>query len=204
MRGQLWIVAAPSGGGKTSLIAQAVERLDYVVESVSHTTRPPRAGEIDGTHYHFVAAQVFAEMVKKGDFLEWATVFDYAYGTSGKTVDALLESGLDVILNIDWQGAQQICARRPDTRTVFLLPPSLEALRVRLTKRGQDDLAVVERRMAQAKEQISHYKEFDYVIVNDDFDNATQALLAILSSARLERKRCEGDLQPLLQQLGQH
>lgn len=203
MKGQLWIVAAPSGGGKTSLIGEAVRVLDGVVESVSHTTRECRPGEEDGVHYHFVSKEIFDDLVAKGDFLEWAQVFQHAYGTSGAKVDELLDAGYDVILNIDWQGAQQVKAKRPDTRMVFLLPPSLDALRERLTKRGQDSDAVVEKRMAQATEQIGHWREFEYVIVNDDFERAARELQGLILADRLKRERCCGDLQGLLCQLGQ-
>lgn len=203
MKGQLWIVAAPSGGGKTSLIGEAVRVLDNVVESVSHTTRARRPGEEDGVHYHFVSPQAFEELVARGDLLEWAQVFQHAYGTSGAAVDALLAQGKDVILNIDWQGAQQIKAKRPDTRMVFLLPPSLDALRERLTQRGQDSGEVVDKRMAQAVEQIGHWREFEYVIVNDDFSRAARQLQGLILADRLRRERCADDWQALLQTLGQ-
>ena len=201
MKGQLWIVAAPSGGGKTSLIGEAVRVLENVVESVSHTTRERRPGVEQGVHYHFVEAADFEALVAQGDFLEWAQVFQHAYGTSGAKVDALLAAGKDVILNIDWQGAQQVKAKRPDTRMVFLLPPSLQALRERLTQRGQDSEAVVEKRMAQAVEQIGHWREFEYVIVNDDFSRAAQALQGLIVADRLRRERCQEDLQDLLARL---
>ena len=201
MKGQLWIVAAPSGGGKTSLIGEAVRVLENVVESVSHTTRERRPGEEQGVHYHFVEAADFEALVAQGDFLEWAQVFQHAYGTSGAKVDALLAAGKDVILNIDWQGAQQVKAKRPDTRMVFLLPPSFQALRERLTQRGQDSEAVVGKRMAQAVEQIGHWREFEYVIVNDDFSRAAQALQGLIVADRLRRERCQEDLQDLLARL---
>ena len=203
MKGQLWIVAAPSGGGKTSLIGEAVRKLDNVVESVSHTTRACRPGEEDGVHYHFVKPDVFDSLVARGDMLEWAQVFQNAYGTSGAKVDELLAAGKDVILNIDWQGAQQVKAKRPDTRMVFLLPPSLDALRERLTARGQDSDAVVEKRMAQAVEQIGHWREFEYVIVNDDFARAAGELQGLILADRLKRERCQEDWQDLLRTLGQ-
>lgn len=203
MKGQLWIVAAPSGGGKTSLIGEAVRALDHVVESISHTTRERRPGEEDGVHYHFVSKEDFDDLVARGDLLEWAQVFQHAYGTSGATVDALLAAGQDVILNIDWQGAQQIKAKRPDTRMVFLLPPSLDALRERLTQRGQDSDAVVEKRMAQAVEQIGHWREFEYLIVNDDFSRAARELQGLILADRLRRERCQDDWQDLLHRLGQ-
>lgn len=203
MRGQLWIVAAPSGGGKTSLIAEAVRALDNVVESVSHTTRPARPGETEGVHYYFVSPERFQAMVSADGFLEYAQVFRNAYGTAAAQVDALLAAGKDVILSIDWQGAQQVMARRPDTRTVFLLPPSLDTLRERLTARGQDNAAVVEKRMAEAEEQISHYRAFEFVIVNEVFTQAAQELQALILTDRLRRVRREQDLLPLLSRLGQ-
>ena len=201
MKGQLWIVAAPSGGGKTSLIGEAVRVLDDVVESVSHTTRECRPGEVPGVHYHFVSDEAFAALVEQGDFLEWARVFAHCYGTSGAAVDALLAAGKDVILNIDWQGAAQVKAKRPQTRMVYLLPPSLQALRERLGKRGQDSSAVVDKRMAEAKAQIAHWREFEYVIVNEDFSRAAQALQGLIVADRLRRERCEEDLQDLLARL---
>jgi len=203
MQGQLWIVAAPSGGGKTSLIAEAVRVLDDVVESVSHTTRAARPGEIEGVHYFFVAPSEFQAMIDADGFLEYAQVFHNAYGTAAASVDALLAAGKDVILSIDWQGSQQVMRRRSETRTVFLLPPSLDVLRERLTTRGQDNAAVVAQRMAEAEEQISHYREFEFVIVNADFQRAASELQALITSDRLRRARREADLQPLLKRLGQ-
>ncbi|MDO5091462.1 MAG: guanylate kinase [Cardiobacteriaceae bacterium] len=203
MKGQLWIVAAPSGGGKTSLIGAAVNALDNVVESISHTTRECRPGEENGVHYHFVSQSEFDALAAQGDFLEWAQVFHHAYGTSGGKVDELLAQGKDVILNIDWQGAQQVRQKRPDTRMVFLLPPSLDALRERLTARGQDSAETVAKRMAQAAEQIGHWREFDYIIVNDDFARAARELQGLILADRLKRERCASDLQALLATLGQ-
>lgn len=203
MQGQLWIVAAPSGGGKTSLIAEAVRVLNDVVESVSHTTRPARPGEIEGVHYFFVPPERFQAMIDADGFLEYAQVFHNAYGTAAAQVDALLAAGKDVILSIDWQGAQQVMARRPDTRSVFLLPPSLDVLRERLTARGQDNPAVVEKRMAEAEEQISHFSAFEFVIVNEVFAQAAGELQALITTDRLRRTRREQDLQPLLARLGQ-
>lgn len=201
MKGQLWIVAAPSGGGKTSLINAVVQNVPDVTESISHTTRARRPGETDGVHYFFVSPAQFSAMVEDGHFLEYAQVFQHAYGTAEHTVEQYLQAGKDVILNIDWQGAQQVMRKRPDTRTVFLLPPSLQVLRDRLLQRGQDQEAVIEQRMAEACEQISHYQEFEYVIVNDDFSVAVKQLQSLILAARLERRRCAPDLQPLLAKL---
>lgn len=201
MKGQLWVVAAPSGGGKTSLIAQIKSVLPDVVESISHTTRERRNGEIDGVHYHFVNQETFAAMRAAGDFLESAEVFHHAYATSARQVDGLLAAGHDVILSIDWQGAAQVRAKRSDVKSVFLLPPSLDALRERLTRRGQDKSDVVEKRMAEAEEQIGHYRDFDYVIVNDDFNRAAAELQAVIVGSRLERRRRQADLETLLARL---
>lgn len=202
MKGQLWIVAAPSGGGKTSLIAEMVRTLDRVVESVSHTTRPQRPGEVNGVHYHFIDQAQFDALAQAGDFLEFAQVFHHAYATSGAQVDALLADGQDVILSIDWQGAAQVVEKRPDTKSIFLLPPSLDVLRERLMARGQDNTAVVEQRMAEASEQISQYYHFDYVIINDVFERAADEMRQVILAARCERHRCVAELAPLLRRLG--
>ena len=197
MQGQLWIVAAPSGGGKTSLIAETKRVLDDVVESVSYTTREHRNGEIDGVHYHFVTKETFAAMKEAGDFLESAEVFHNFYGTSETYVNELIAQGFYVILSIDWQGALQVKSKRPDVKTVFLLPPSLSALRERLEKRGQDFPDIVRERMIEAKEQISHYCEFDFVIVNDDFNRAAKDLQHLILAQRLERKRQQSEIDEL-------
>ena len=203
MQGQLWIVAAPSGGGKTSLIAEAVRVLDDVVESVSHTTRAARPGEVEGVHYFFVEHAQFQAMIDADGFLEYAQVFHNAYGTAAASVDALLAAGKEVIVSMVWLGALLVLERRAQTGTVFLLPPSLDVLRARLTARGQDNPAIVAQRMAEAEEQISHYREFEFVIVNEDFQRAAGELQALILCDRLRRARCEADLQPLLKRLGQ-
>lgn len=197
MKGQLWVVAAPSGGGKTSLIAALRQSLSKVVESVSHTTRARRNGEIEGQHYYFVTKETFLALREAGDFLECAEVFHHFYGTSKREVKRLLDDGFDVILSIDWQGAAQVRACCENVRTIFLLPPSLEALHERLLRRGQDNLEVVAQRMAEAKEQIAHYQDFDYVIVNDDFSRAKEELRAIVVASRLERMRAQEALDVL-------
>ncbi len=202
MRGQLWIIAAPSGGGKTSLIRAVLETLPDVVESVSHTTRAPRAGELEGVDYFFINEEEFKRRLAAGEFLEWAEVYGRYYGTSALQVDRWLAAGQDVLLNIDWQGAEQVRRLRPDTRTVFLLPPSLAELERRLNLRG-DDPQLIGSRMAEVREQISHYRDFEFLIVNEDLAQATAELEMILAGARLRRERREEDLAPLLKELGQ-
>jgi len=177
---RLYVVAAPSGGGKTSLISALLERDPQIRLSVSHTTRKPRPGEIDGVHYHFVDKSEFERLVSQSAFLEHARVFDHRYGTGRRAVEAQLEQGHDVILDIDWQGARQVRASFPSCRSIFIIPPSLKALQQRLRKRGQDDEAVIRRRMRDARAEISHWDEFDYVIVNDEFDQALGDLQRIV------------------------
>lgn len=200
--GKLFIIAAPSGGGKTSLVRELLRRDPRLALSVSHTTRPPRPSEIDGQHYHFVSPAAFEEMVRAGEFLEYARVFDHYYGTHRDSVARRLGEGRDVILEIDWQGARQVRAVFPDCCLVFIIPPSLETLRARLVKRGQDSDAVVERRMRDARSEISHWAEFDRLVVNDDFGRALQELLAIIDDHRERRPhRIDTDKQLLAQRL---
>lgn len=184
MKGSLFIVAAPSGAGKTSLVNALIANHDDIRLSVSHTTRPPRAGEENGRDYHFVTQEIFAQMRDQADFLESATVFDNSYGTSANAVDALLEQGFDVILEIDWQGAQQVRHNFSDSTGIFILPPSKATLEQRLRDRGQDNEDVIQRRMRDAENEISHYVEFDYLIVNDDFAHALEKLTAIIVAKR--------------------
>ncbi|CDI03208.1 guanylate kinase [Candidatus Competibacter denitrificans Run_A_D11] len=193
--GNLYIVAAPSGAGKTSLVNKLVETTPGVVVSVSHTTRSPRPGEKDGTHYHFVSMPTFKAMLADGLFLEQACVFDHCYGTSRAAVSAQREAGLDVILEIDWQGARQVRTLLPECASIFILPPSRRVLYQRLMARGQDSHETIDRRMAAALDELSHYAEFDYLVVNDRFDEALDALRAIVIANRqcretqLERQR---------------
>ena len=183
-RPRLYVVSAPSGGGKTSLVNALLERDDHVALSVSHTTRPPRPGERDGEHYYFVDEAAFAALAEKGAFLEHARVFDHRYGTGREAVERQLARGYDVLLDIDWQGARQVRAAFPEARTIFILPPSMSVLRQRLVDRGQDSEAVIERRMRDARSEISHADEFDHLIVNDDFSEALQRLHDIVRGRR--------------------
>ncbi|HQQ63508.1 MAG TPA: guanylate kinase [Pseudomonadales bacterium] len=178
-RGILYTVSAPSGAGKTSLVTALVAACDNLRVSVSHTTRPRRPGEVDGINYHFTDRATFEAMLLAGDFLEQAEVFGNLYGTSQQWVEDTLAQGLDVILEIDWQGAQQIRRLMPDSIGIFILPPSLASLKERLNGRGQDDDAIIAERLAQARDEISHYSEADYIVVNKDFERALGDLIAI-------------------------
>jgi guanylate kinase len=176
----LYVVSAPSGGGKTSLVNALLERDRSVALSISHTTRAPRPGEIDGVHYYFVDEATFDRLAAQGAFLEHALVFGYRYGTGRESVEAQLAKGLDVLLDIDWQGARQIRDSFPAVRSIFILPPSLDELRRRLVGRGQDSPEVIECRMDAARAEISHAGEFDFLIVNDEFEVALADLHAII------------------------
>ena len=182
-QGTLYTISAPSGAGKTSLVAELLKRTPQLSVSVSHTTRPMRPGEQDGVNYHFISHEVFQQML---GFLEHAQVFDNFYGTSQKWVESELARGEDVILEIDWQGAQQVRRLMPETIAIFILPPSREALNQRLTGRGQDDDSVIQRRMDAAVAEMSHYVEGDYVVINDDFNTALADLEAIIRARRLQ------------------
>ena len=184
--GTLYVVAAPSGAGKSSLVNALIKRLSFVYLSISHTTRTQRSGEEEGEHYHFVAKPEFESMVAKGLLLEHALVFGNYYGTSQAYVEAELNKGHDVILEIDWQGAQQIRRAMPATRSIYIVPPSREALLERLEKRSQDSVDVIGQRMAEAVSEMSHYNEFDYLVVNDDFYKALDELCAIFVAERLQ------------------
>jgi len=184
--GTLYILSAPSGAGKSSLLRALLDAMgDSVAVSVSHTTRKPRPGEVNGKDYHFVDLATFQAMVDASAFLEHAQVFDNRYGTSRLAVERQLSAGQDVILEIDWQGARLVRALMPDATGIFILPPSREALRERLQRRGQDDTAVIARRMRDAISEMSHYDEYDYLVINDVFERALEDLEAILRSRRL-------------------
>ncbi len=187
--GNLFIVSAPSGAGKTSLVNALLERLDGVRVSVSHTTRPQRPGEVDGVNYHFIDRAGFERMRDAGDFLESAEVFGNLYGTSQRWVEQTLAAGTDVILEIDWQGGQQVRRLLPAAISVFILPPGRDALEQRLRGRGQDAPEVIARRLAEAVGEMSHYAEADFLVVNDRFDTALAELCAIVTSARLRLSR---------------
>lgn len=185
-RGNLFILSAPSGAGKSSLINALLKHHDDIKVSVSHTTREPRPGEVNTEHYHFVSVPEFKNLIEQDDFFEWAQVFDNYYGTSKAAIENQLAQGIDVFLDIDWQGARQVRALISDVKTIFILPPSTEALEQRLNNRGQDSQEVIASRMAQAKSESSHYDEFDYLLINDDFDTTLKQLEQIVLSARLE------------------
>ncbi len=184
-RGILLIVSAPSGAGKTTLVQALADQSDgEVVISVSHTTRPKRPDEVDGVAYHFIEEDAFRNMASNGEFLEYATVFDYHYGTSRAWVEEQLQLGKNVILEIDWQGAEQVNKFFPRSVSIFVLPPSYETLEQRLRGRGNDDEKVIARRMQDALNEISHYRGYDYVVVNDSFDEALGHMQAIVHSSR--------------------
>lgn len=189
MSGVLFIVSSPSGGGKTSLVKALLEAEPEVQLSVSHTTRPARPGEVDGRDYHFVTAAVFERMLAAGEFLESAVIYGNRYGTSQKWIERSRSEGRDVVLEIDWQGAQQVRRLIRQVVSIFILPPSPEVLEARLRGRGQDSAEVVARRLAAAREEISHVSEYEYVIINDDFDRAAQDLRSIIRGERLKLAR---------------
>ena len=177
---RLFIISAPSGAGKTSLARRLISENAHIQVAVSHTTRRPRASEVNGRDYYFVDEQRFKAMIEVGRFMEYAIVFDHYYGTSRQAVRTLLNQGLHVLLEIDWQGARSIKQLWPESLSIFVLPPSKEALISRLRRRGQDSEQIISRRMHEAIEQIGHYREYDYVIINDDFDQALAELQSII------------------------
>jgi len=180
--GNLFVVSAPSGAGKSSLLQALRRRCPGLRVAVSHTTRPPRPGERDGEHYHFVTPTAFLSMVEECAFLEHAQVFGRYYGTSEAAVREVLELGGDLVLEIDWQGARQVRRRFPDACCIFILPPSLQALRERLAGRGQDSVEVIMQRMRAAQNELTHYPEYDYLVVNDIFERALEGLHCIVSA----------------------
>ncbi|MDO6549395.1 guanylate kinase [Pseudoalteromonas carrageenovora] len=200
-RGNLFILSAPSGAGKSSLITALLKKHDDMKVSVSHTTRSPRPGEENAVHYHFVSADEFKALIAKDDFFEWAKVFDNYYGTSKQAIESQLDAGIDVFLDIDWQGAQQVRKIMPSVQTIFILPPSKEELEQRLNNRGQDSAEVIAARMAQAQSETSHYNEYDFVVVNDEFDTALSDIETIVMAQRLTLKAQQNRHQNLLSSL---
>ncbi|WP_109079421.1 guanylate kinase [Aggregatibacter kilianii] len=204
LQGNLYIISAPSGAGKSSLINALLTRnhAHQMMVSVSHTTRQPRPGELEGIHYYFVSHGEFEHLIEQHAFLEYAKVFggNY-YGTSLFAIEENLAKGIDVFLDIDWQGAQQIREKVPNVKSIFILPPSLQELEKRLIGRGQDSAEVIADRMTKAIDEISHYNEYDYVIVNDNFEQALEDLQAILRAERLTLAHQQQENQGLIEQL---
>lgn len=200
-QGTLLTISAPSGAGKTTLVQALVESTDNIQVSVSHTTRKPRLGEKNGENYHFVTEAEFLHILECNLFLEHAKIYDYYYGTSQKWLNEQLEAGIDVILEIDWQGAQQIHRLMPETVGIFILPPSPEILEKRLRQRGKDSEEVIVKRLRGAVEEISHYVDFDYLVVNDDFSTALKDLQTIVHSLRLRQTVQAAKLEKLLTDL---
>lgn len=202
MRGTLYIVAAPSGAGKSSLVNAVLSRETGIALSISFTSRKARPGERHAQHYHFISKEDFEAMIAKGDFFEHALVHGDYKGTAKQSVEPQLAAGKDVLLEIDWQGARQVREKLPDVISIFILPPSKEALETRMRNRGQDSEQVITQRLANAREEMSHYKEFDYVIVNEHFDAAVSELRAIFQAQRLkqdaQQQRYEGLIKTLL------
>jgi guanylate kinase len=187
MSGNLFIISAPSGAGKTSLVSALLKSNQQISLSISYTTRAPRPGETDGKEYHFVSRDMFLQMTQNGDFLESAEVYGNLYGTSQPWIEQQLTGGRDILLEIDWQGASQVRKLMPHANSIFILPPSLSALETRLKGRGQDSAEVIARRLHAAQEDISHVAEFDYVIINDKLDEALRQLEAVVIAVGLHR-----------------
>jgi len=199
--GTLYIISAPSGAGKTSLVNALVARLDQLVISISYTTRKPRSQERQNVQYHFLTEPEFKQMIGDDVFLEYALVFGNYYGTHKATVEQQLLAGVDVILEIDWQGARQVRARFPHTKSIFIFPPSMQILRERLQNRRQDTLATIETRLAEAQLEMQHYHEYDYLIINEEFETALQQLAMIVTANRLHTKTQAPILQQKLAEL---
>ncbi|WP_019410294.1 guanylate kinase [Pseudomonas psychrophila] len=199
--GTLYIISAPSGAGKSSLVKALIDIEPQIRVSVSHTTRAMRPGEMNGVHYHFVEREEFVKMIEHGDFLERAEVFGNLYGTSQSYLQQTLDEGHDLILEIDWQGAEQVRKLMPQARSIFILPPSQQALRDRLDNRGQDSAEIIDGRMREAVSEMSHYVDYDYLIINDDFALALDDLKAIFHASRLQQKRQQQRFGKLLAEL---
>ncbi len=199
--GTLFVICAPSGGGKTSLIKGILDTVSGIEVSISHTTRPIRPKEQEGQHYFFVTSETFDEMVSEDAFIEHAEVYEHAYGTSKQQISDRLARGVDVLLDIDWQGAKQISSFFHDVVTIFILPPSLESLKQRLSSRGQDAEQTIARRMLKAQAEMSHYDEFDYLVINDEFEQALSEISKIVISGRLKRVKQQQKHAKLLSKL---
>ena len=204
MKGTLYIISSPSGAGKSSLLKALFEQHNNdnsMYLSVSHTTRPPRPCEVDHVHYHFVTVDELKNLIDRQAFYEWAQVFDKYYGTSRELVQQALQNGQDVFLDIDWQGARQMRKMEPEAKSIFILPPSLEELRQRLVKRAQDSEEVIANRMNKAQREISHYNEYDYCLINDDFDQTLNDLWSIINANRHTRVILENNEGEILKNL---
>lgn len=202
-QGNLFILSAPSGAGKSSLISALLKQTSArpMQVSVSHTTRDARPGEVNGQHYHFVSKKQFEQAIAGNTFYEYAEVFGNYYGTSEVAIDQQLAQGIDVFLDIDWQGAQQVRMKKPEVTTIFISPPSKQELENRLRNRGQDSEEIIQDRMAQAQAECSHYQEFDYIIINDDFEQALSDLTTIVNNQRLKRSQQAKQHQNLFEEL---
>jgi len=200
-KGSLYIVSAPSGAGKTSLLKQVVQSMGNLQVSVSHTTRESRPGEVDGENYFFISQSEFLERVGREDFLEHAEVFGNHYGTSKEALDTMLSQGKDIILEIDWQGAQTVRKAMPSAISIFILPPSVEALESRLQNREQDSDEIIAKRMHGARNEMSHYNEYDFIVINDDFDLAVEELKSLFVVDRLQLARQESQYKVMLESL---
>lgn len=203
-KGTLYIVSAPSGAGKSSLIDALLQRFNLdnsMCLSISHTTRLPRPGEVDHVSYHFVTEEEFKDLIAKNNFYEYANVFGHYYGTSRTIIEQWLQEGKDVLLDIDWQGARQIRAQSPEAKGIFILPPSLKELRSRLEKRGQDSEEVINGRMQKAMDEISHYNEYDYIIINDSFEDSLLKLRSIILAGRATRAKEQDQIDALLREI---
>jgi len=201
MLGTLYIISAPSGAGKTSLVKELLDQVDQLKLSVSHTTRAKREAEMDGVDYHFINKTQFQQMVEKDQFVEYASVFGNEYGTSVNHIQENLDKGIDIILEIDWQGAEQVQQKFSHCVSIFILPPSKDELYQRLTSRGQDSQEIIDGRMQQAVSEMVHYKQYDYIIVNDDFSFALEQLKSIMQAKRLKKDKQIIYLQQLIKDL---
>lgn len=189
VEGSLFIISAPSGTGKTSLVKCLVDSLDDIQVSVSHTTRPKREGEIDGVNYHFVEHSLFEHMIQSNGFLEYAEVYEHYYGTSKEWVAQTLKQGIDVVLEIEWQGAKQVKRYFPDAKTIFVLPPNASSLQQRLRDRGKDHETIIDKRLKSARKEVQYCVDYQYIVVNDEFDKALSDLQAIVRAERCSSKQ---------------